>query len=66
MVKSVIDRINKINTLFFTLIILAQFLIFVSSTTWNFDKGGADWTHSCKDGNQAPIDISAPFTYKGN
>ena len=64
MVKSLIE--NEKNILFLTLVILAHCLIFVSNTSWNFDKGGADWPSACKDGNQAPIDISQPFTFKSN
>lgn len=62
MVKITIEK--KRTILFLTLIIFAHCLIFISNTSWNFEKGGADWPQSCKDGNQAPIDISAPFTYK--
>lgn len=34
--------------------------------SWNFDKGGEDWTKSCRNHNQAPLDIAAPFQFKGN
>lgn len=50
----------------FYLIICAHMLSNVSNSTvkWNFDKGGQDWPESCKDGEQAPIDIGKPFEFK--
>ena len=56
---------QKINTFFIMLIFLTQFLLQVSSKKLDFTKGGKNLPHSCKKGNQAPIDISPPFTYKG-
>ena len=32
---------------------------------WNFDKGGEDWPSTCRNSNQAPLDIAAPFQFKG-
>lgn len=58
------NKTNKTNTLFFMLLILTNFLILINTTKWNFEKKGDDWSSSCKHGKQAPIDISAPFTYK--
>ena len=59
----------KINLImFFYFIIFAHLLINVSNSTvkWNFEKGGQDWPESCKNGDQAPIDISKPFEFKSN
>ena len=33
--------------------------------SWNFEKGGEDWPKSCKNHNQAPLDLAAPFQFKG-
>lgn len=35
-----------------------------SMKSWDYIKGGADWPEDCKKGNQAPLDISQPFTFK--
>ena len=47
------------------------FLLILSLTytkimpSWNFEKGGEDWPKSCKNHNQAPLDLAAPFQFKG-
>jgi hypothetical protein len=53
---------NKIFNIIF--IIVFNYNLILSNPSWNFYKGGADWPESCKDGPQAPIDISQPFIYK--
>jgi hypothetical protein len=59
-----IYTIKEINILFIILIFLNPFLLQISSTKWNFNKGGEDWPNSCKNGDQGGIDISGPFEYK--
>ncbi len=34
-----------------------------SSITWDYNKGGEDWTGECKK-EGAPIDIAQPFEFK--
>mgnify|MGYP003294567083 CR=1 FL=1 len=43
--------------------LLILFLSFHSIKTWDYLLGGHDWKEQCKSKSQAPIDISAPFTY---
>ena len=52
------------NSLFLIIFLSAHLLNSTYSFSWNFEKGGNDWPDTCNEGNQAPIDISAPFTYK--
>ncbi len=44
---------------------LSQLSIYYSKQGWDYTKGGADWTGSCKDSFQAPIEVGLPFFYKG-
>ncbi len=61
-------NISKNSFIILYFIFFVLFLKYVSTTQlkWDFDKGGEDWPNSCKEGNQAPIDISKPFEYKSN
>lgn len=47
-----------------TILILSHISVTYSAKQWDYNKGGADWPESCKKGNQAPINIAQPFTYK--
>ena len=61
------QKINlKTLIMFLYFIIFGHLLISVSNTTtkWDFNKGGQDWSGNCKDRDQAPIDISQPFEHK--
>ncbi len=48
------------------ILLLGQLIFYCSGavSNWDYVKGGADWSGSCKEGDQAPIDISKPFTFK--
>ena len=53
--------------IFFIFIILHFNLLSECLTAkWDYIKGGADWAKECKTGDQSPIDISAPFTFKSS
>lgn len=54
---------KKTQSKIFTFIFLC---LLIKSACWNYDSNGSDWPDSCKAGEQAPIDISPPFTYQPN
>ncbi|MCQ2820519.1 MAG: carbonic anhydrase family protein, partial [archaeon] len=51
------------NLLFFILLIPS---ISPLIPNWNYAQSGNDWPSTCNEGNQSPINISPPFTYKPN
>jgi len=65
-------RINLKTNLFIVFLIICTNSIVYSNrvifnndfTEFNYDEGGDDWKGICKTGNQAPIDIKAPFNFK--
>lgn len=61
------EHASKTNfMMFFYFLLFAHLLVNVSNSNvkWSFEKGGQDWPDSCKNGDQAPIDISHPFEFK--
>lgn len=45
----------------FTVIFL---FLLIKTSCWDYNLNGADWPDTCKLGDQAPIDVSPPFTYQ--
>lgn len=54
---------NDYNSFLFLLFLLLNAIN--PSTSWDYRSEGTDWVNSCKGENQAPMDISGPFLYKG-
>jgi hypothetical protein len=56
----------KLKTNFFIILVLfsSLYLPNCSASTWDYIKGGIDWGSDCQKGDQSPIDIAAPFTFK--
>ena len=56
----------KLKTKLFIILVLlsAIYLPNCFASKWDYIKGGIDWGSDCKEGEQAPIDISAPFTFR--
>lgn len=57
---------NEYKTKLFIFLVLyfSQISIVFSNTSWDYNKGGADWPENCKKGVQAPLNIAQPFKYK--
>lgn len=55
---------NQNRLFLFTIVFSLFFFNIGSSPSYNYIKGGEDWTGACKGGNQSPIDLSGPFEYK--